>query len=333
MRPVARRLDFWHIAGTACLAATLAACQTETASNAKNADTVATADSATLDSIPEARPDPVPVSITDSTTMVLSVLPAAPGTPLTGKAAALADRAVFVPLTQRWFMARMVDGLPSMDIGRIDGGVGTTESARVALIRMLAERSPILPGMSFVLHAAGGPRVATVTGLATSGRRIIARLDVPAFASGEPALPVEWRGDPAVPPHRVSRRDCGPGDDAAIERTVARYVTSRDSAVSVLRGCFGRFRALITVRPLTITPESIERVILVKPNGTTQNGRLRDLSYPLHELVSVLDMDGDGTQEIIVHSFRPAMETWAALRMTDSIAFTRFASGYTIEKR
>jgi hypothetical protein len=47
----------------------------------------------------------------------------------------------------------------------------------------------------------------------------------------------------------------------------------------------------------------------------------------------VLDIDGDGTQEIVVHSFRPAMETWAALRMTDSVAFTRFASGFTVEKR
>jgi hypothetical protein len=64
-----------------------------------------------------------------------------------------------------------------------------------------------------------------------------------------------------------------------------------------------------------------------------QRGRLRDLSYPLHALVSVLDIDGDGTQEIVVHSFRPAMETWAALRMTDSVAFTRFASGFTVEKR
>ena len=333
MRPVARWPAFRHISATACLIATVAACQSDTASTGKGAVTVTSADSATLDSIPAERPDSVPVAVTDSTTVLLSLLPAVSRTPLTGEAAALADRAVFAPLTQRWFMARMVDGTPSMDIGRIDGGVGTTESARAALLRMLTERSPILPGMSFVLHASGGSRVATVTGLATSGRRIVARLDVPAFGSGEPALPLEWRGDPAVPTHLVSRRDCEPGDNAAIERTVARYVASKDSAVAVLRGCFGRFRALVTVRPLAITPESVERVILVKPDGTMQKGRLRDLSYPLHQLVSVLDIDGDGVHEIIVHSFRPAMETWAALRMTDSIAFTRFASGYTIEKR
>ena len=67
--------------------------------------------------------------------------------------------------------------------------------------------------------------------------------------------------------------------------------------------------------------------------GGTRSGRLRDLSYPLHELVAVLDIDADGTSEIVVHSFRPNMETWAALRMTDSVAFTRFASGFTVEKR
>ncbi len=309
------------------------ACQGGQPATVGTSDTVVNADSATRDSIPEERPDSVPTVVTDSTTVLLSLLPAASDGTLSGEAASLAERAVFVPRTQRWFMTRMVESVPSMDIGRIDGGVGTTDGARAALIRMLAERSPILPGMSFVLHTRNGSRVATVTGLATSGRRIVARLDVPPFDIGDLALPVEWRGAPAAPPHQVSRKDCPPGDRVAIDRTVARFVVSKDTAVSVLRGCFGRFRALITLRPLTVTPESSERVILVKPDGGTQRGRLRDLSYPLHDLVSVLDIDGDGTDEIVVHSFRPAMETWAALRMTDSVAFTRFASGYTIEKR
>jgi hypothetical protein len=309
-------------------------CQREAAIPIGDADSASPTPAATLgDSIPEERPDTIPVASVDSATVLLSLLPAPAGGALTGEAASLAERAVFAPRTQRWFMARMVDSLPSMDVGRIDGGVGTTESARVALMQVLAERSPVTPGMSFILHARGGSRVATVTSLTTSGRRIIARLDVPAFAADERALPVEWRGAPAYHPHAVTRAECTAGDSAAIERTVAKYVPSKDSAVSVLRGCFGRFRALVTVRPTTITPESGERVILVKPDGKTQRGRLRDLSYPLHELVSVLDIDGDGTQEIVVHSFRPAMETWAALRMTDSVAFTRFSSGFTIEKR
>ncbi len=318
---------------SASLIAVATACQGGQPATVGTSDTVASADSATRDSIPEERPDSLPAAVTDSTTVLLSLLPAAAGGALSGDAASLADRAVFVPRTQRWFMARMVDSIPSMDIGRIDGGVGTTDGARAALTRMLAERSPILPGMPFVLHTRGGSRVATVTGLATSGRRIVARLDVPAFDTGELALPMEWRGAPAVQPHRVSRTDCLPGDSLAIDRTLARFVASKDTAVSVLRGCFGRYRAVITVRPLTVTPESSELVLLVKPDGGTQKGRLRDLSYPLHALVSVLDIDGDGTHEIVVHSFRPAMETWAALRMTDSVAFTRFASGYTLEKR
>ena len=294
-----------------------------------------TADSATPlpDSIPEERPDTVPAPVTDSTTVLLSLLPAAAGGALTGDAASLAERAVFVPRIQRWFMARMIDSVPAMDIGRIDGGVGTTEAARTALVRMLAERSPIVPGMSFIMYGRAGAVVATVVELRTSGRRIIARLDAPGFDSTERARPVEWRGVPAVPPHAVTRTECPPGDSAAIEAAIAKYVPTTEDAVSVLRGCFGRFRALVTVRPLDITPESVERVILVRIDGRTQRGRLRDLSYPLHELHSVLDVDGDGTQEIVVRSFRPAMETWAALRMTDSVAFTRFASGFTIENR
>lgn len=327
------------LVGAGCLLVGAAACQRESAAVDRPAGAtaarvdVAVIDSFTLDSIPDERPDTVPAVVIDSTTVLLSLLPLAAGGELSGEANSLADRAVFPPRTQRWFMARMADGVASMDIGRIDDGIGSSDAARVALLRMLAERSPIVPGMSFIVHALGGSRVATVTGLTTSGRRIVAQLDVPPFDQGEVALPVEWRGAPAVQPHAVSRTGCAPGDSAAIERGVAKYVATKDTAVSVLRGCFGRFRALVTVRPIAITPESSERVILVGADGGTHRGRLRDLSYPLHELLSVLDIDGDGVQEIVVHSIRPAMETWAALRMTDSTVFTRFASGYTVEKR
>lgn len=311
-----------------------AACQAEPAVEQKVPAAPAVAvDSSTPDSIPEERPDTVPVVPDDSTTVLLALLPAAAAGELSGDAASLAERAVFAPRTQRWFMARMIDSAPAMDIGRIDGGIGTTEAARAALVQMLAARSPILPGMSFIMHGRAGAVVATVLELRTSGRRIVARLDAPAFDSTERARPVEWRGAPAVSPHAVVRTECAAGDSAAIETAIAKYVPTRDDAVSVLRGCFGRFRALVTVRPLEITPESVERVILVRADGRTQRGRLRDLSYPLHELQSVLDIDGDGTQEIVVRSFRPAMETWAVLRMTDSVAFTRVASGFTIEKR
>jgi hypothetical protein len=103
--------------------------------------------------------------------------------------------------------------------------------------------------------------------------------------------------------------------------------------VSVVRGCFGDFRALISLRPLDISPDSVERVVLVRADGTTRSGKVRDLSYPLHDLRSTLDIDGDGVNEIVVRSYRMSMDTWAALRMTDSITFTRFANGFTVEYR
>jgi hypothetical protein len=126
---------------------------------------------------------------------------------------------------------------------------------------------------------------------------------------------------------------CSTTDVDAVERAIANYGAGSDNVLTVLRGCFGDFRALVVIRPREITPETTERVVLIRQNGTTRSGKLRDLSYPLHELQHVLDVNGDGTNEIVVRSFRPAMETWAALRMTDSITFTRFASGFTIEKR
>jgi len=290
-------------------------------------------ETAVTDSAPDERPDSVRSTPADNVTMILALLPAPRGSALDGVAAALAERAVFAPRTQRWFIARAADdGTLALDVGRIDGGVGSGDVERMEFHRMLAARSPVQQGMTFTVHTPQTALVATVTGLMLNGRRIVARLDTPPNL-GVAVAPVEWRGQPGAPLRESARTPCLPGDSAAIEAAIARFTSSRTDSVSSLRGCFGAFRAIITVRPRDITPESVERVIMVRTTGAIRSGKLRDLSYPLHELLAVTDIDGNGTQEILVHSFRPAMETWAALRMTDSVAFTRFASGFTIEKR
>jgi len=323
-----------RLLGAAAFTLALAACRAPDGGASVGAQTAASVDSLpAVDTAAGERPDTVPAPPLDSTTVMLALLPAAAQTPLDGASAALAERAVFVPRTQRWFMARVVDSAAAVDIGRIDDGVGQSAAVQDALVRMLSARSPIQPGMPFTLHGPSGAMNATVTDLRLTGRRIVARLSRPADATVSTAMPVEWRGIPPRPPRSASAAACDAGDTTAIAAAIARYTPAPTESLSVLRGCFGTFRALIAIRPLEITPESIEKVVLVRANGKTRGGRLRDLSYPLHELVSVLDVDGDGTHEIIVHSFRPAMETWAALRMTDSVSFARFASGFTVEKR
>lgn len=280
------------------------------------------------------RPDTVPPPPIDSTTVMVALLPASSQSALDGLSAALAERAVFVPRTQRWFMARLIDSAPAVDIGRIDDGVGQSPAAQAALVRMLAARSPIQAGMPFTLHGPSGAVTGTVADLRVTGRRIVARLNLTTAVQLGSAMPVEWRGLPPRPLRSsVAVTACEPGDTTAITAAIARFTPAKTESLSVLRGCFGAFRALIAIRPLEITPETVERVVLVRANGKTRSGRLRDLSYPLHELISVLDVDGDGRHEIIAHSFRPNMDTWTALRMTDSVSFARFASGFTVEKR
>ena len=306
----------------------------EHSADARAALPKASADSARdADSIPEERPDTIRIAPPDSATMMLVMLHPAPNTPLDGEAAAMAERAVFAPLTQRWFIARVIDSALAMDIGRIDGGVGTTELARDAFARMVDSRSPIQRGMPFTVHTPTGSAGARVTDFRVSGRRIVALLDVPLPDSTDGAVPVEWRGAPPVPIRTASAPLCAAGDTTAILASIAKYPAVPKKAVSVLRGCFGDFRALIAVRPLEISPDSVERVVFVRADGTTRSGKLRDLSYPLHELRSILDIDGDGVNEIVVHSYRMSMDTWAALRMTDSVSFARFASGFTVEHR
>lgn len=313
----------------------LVACRAREAGAPAGAQTAVSADSLpAVDTAAGERPDTVPAPPVDSTTVMLALLPAPPQAPLDAESAALAERAVFVPRTQRWFIARVIDSAPSVDIGRIDDAVGQSPESQAALLRMLEAHSPIQPGMPVTLHGASGPVSATVSELRRAGRRIVARLTLPASATLGMAMPVEWRGMPPRPLRITpAATPCDPGDTTAIATTIARYTPAKTHSISVLRGCFGAFRALIAVRPLEITPETVEKVVLVRANGRTRSGRLRDLSYPLHELISVLDVDGDGTDEIIAHSFRPAMDTWAALRMTDSVSFARFASGFTVEKR
>lgn len=313
------------------LACALVGCRGD-ADSATPAPAVAAVVAPVGDSVPEERPDTVRSLPPDSTTMTLALLPPVPATQLTGPAASMADRAVFAPRSQRWFMARALDSVVAMDIGRIDGGVEASTAAQNAFQQMVAARSPIQAGMTFTMHSRSAAVAASVTSFRLSGRRILAVLDRPALDSTERVAPIEWRGSRTVDV-REAAPTCSAGDGTAIDAAIARFTATAEESLTVVRGCFGAFRAVIAIRPLEITPESVERVVLVRANGTTRAGRLRDLSYPLHELLSVTDVDGDGTQEIVVRSFRPAMETWAALRMVDSITFARFASGFTIERR
>lgn len=285
----------------------------------------------TPDSIPDERPDSVSSTPPDSAVMMLARLPAASGAPLDGAAADMAERAVFAPRIQRWFVARHVDSTLVMDIGRIDGGTGSGDAAREAFGTMVRARSPISAGMTFALHAPDGVQPATIRDIRTIGRRIVAALHTERAVPTDGVFPTEWRGTLPLP--AVSPATCEDRDAPAVLATLSRYTSSSTQAVSAVRGCFGAFRAIVVIRPREITTESADRVLLVRANGQTRAGKLRDLSFPLHDLLSAWDITHDGRDDIVVRSYRPAMETWAALRMTDSVTFTRFASGFTIEKR
>jgi hypothetical protein len=282
------------------------------------------------DSLPDERPDSVTSTPPDSAVMTLALLPAPTARPLNGAAADMAERAVFVPRIQRWFLARQLDSALVLDIGRIDGGVANRDS----FVEMVRATSPITIGLTVTLHAPDGRLAATVRDVRTIGRRIVADLDVAAPLSTDSVFPTEWRGAQApAPVTSAVSSACTDRDAPAVVATLARYTSSPTHTVSSVRGCFGAFRAIVVIRPREITTETVDRVLLVRPTGETRSGKLRDLSYPLHDVLSAWDVTGDGRDDLIVRSYRPAMETWAALRMTDSTTFTRFASGFTIEKR
>lgn len=279
------------------------------------------------------------------------VLPAPPGGPLDDRARALADLAVFAPRTTRWFIARRVDSIQvAADIGRLDAP--RTPGDSLAVARMLAAESPVQPGLPLVVHDWRHHEATEVTVTTAAGRRLVATAHL-ARPGSTPWVVVEARTarSDSLRPWTAPAVPCDPGDGDAIATTVERLLagarrvdpgaittpdTGADSATargSAITGCFGAFRAVVVRRPATAAPDVTEKAWLLRPDGRARTVRLRDLSYPLHDVVGTVDVDGDGTDELLVRSYRPAMETVAALRMTDSVTFTRFASGFTVERR
>jgi hypothetical protein len=295
------------------------------------------------------------------------VLPPPPGGPLDDRARELADLAVFDPRTSRHFIARRVDSIEvAADIGRLDASPGPGDSAAVA--RMLAAASPVQPGLRVVVHDATGSDTTEVTIVTVSGRRIVAtahlaRVSTQPWAVMEVLAPrASTAGDARASAGTAARSadgapstHCTLADSAAVRATIDRLLAgartgaaagadvanratsaSRDDEAtrgSAVIGCFGAWRAVVVRRPVVATPDATERAWLVSPTGAARTARLRDLSYPLHDLLGTLDLDADGVDELLVRSHRTSMETIAALRMTDSVTFTRVVNGYTVERR
>ncbi|MCU0619773.1 MAG: hypothetical protein MUF40_07790 [Gemmatimonadaceae bacterium] len=230
----------------------------------------------------------------------------------------------------------------------------------LAVATMLAATSPVPPGLRVVVHAWRTADSAAVDALGAQGRRLVARVALPQAAPRWAIVEVVPPAGiaPAFAPAGASSRAprpprCDPGDEARIAATIARLLdgarrtdgsaappprpaaaaTGEPATGSALAGCFGDFRAVVVRRPVQVDPDASERAWLVRPDGRARSVRLRDLSYPLHDLLGTLDVDADGIDELVVRSTRPAMETVAALRMSDSVTFTRFVNGWTVERR
>jgi hypothetical protein len=306
------------------------------------------------DSTADERPDSIVSTPASARTAPLVLLPSPRGDALTDAAAAMAVRAVFVPRNERWFLARAINGAWHMDIGRLDGGLGTSTAAGADFQRMAAARSPITKGLTLVMHTDSGPVRAVVQQLSVQGRRITAVVDLPADTSSTSRpLVLEWRGPitaTTLDSLRGARTRCAE-PTAAVRATLTRLVTPRPptadtsgrvptaqgtaTRTSGIAGCFGRWAGVVVTRPVVTgaLDSPSETVRLIRADGTLATGRLRDLSYPHHDVLGTLDVDDDGTQELLVRSYRPAMDTYAVLRMSDSVSFTRLARGFTVERR
>jgi len=257
---------------------------------------------------------------------------------------------------ETWFLAAARGQRPLLDIGRVDTDVHDPRR-RAAYLDAVRALAPIQPGTRFRLRGGWGAADATVNGYDVWNGRIVATLDSLqpvdslAHASGGWLATAE-RTDSM----RVARVDsCVRQDTSAALK--ARVAAVRDSLEQSLRalpppplprlvntehvvatqvvGCFGGARRLALAVDLRAgNNEWIrERMVLIDTTGAVQTLRVDDLRFKGHDLLSALDGDEDGVDEIAARGLAQAMGGTVVLHLVAPTRLQRLAGGFAWESR
>lgn len=249
----------------------------------------------------------------------------APAIARVGKLSPLADSIaatlVFELRTQREFLAASRAKRVLLDLGRVDAPLKTPqrEHAFEEAVKVL---SPVHIGDRFRLHGSWGQDDATVVSFDQWNGRIVGVMHVPArvdsIANGKAALvALAIRADSATP--AVTDTSCA--RDSISAGLSYRLSFLKDSILRVLQndtvkmaprllkslhaqksqaiGCFGKGRVLMFVAQYAGDYEYYHQIAgLVDTTGKMTPIRVSDLRFKVHDPLSVLDVDGDGVDDI-----------------------------------
>lgn len=275
----------------------------------------------------------------------------------------IADKLVFPPVTQGWFLAAARGKRMLIDIGRVDVEV-RRDPARLDAFKLAVDaRSPFPKGTRFRLRGPWGADDAQISGFDTWNGRIVATVStsprVDSMAKVVEPLPataqlVESATDAVsdtacvrgpLPPALETRvklvRDSLEQQLRTTERPpYERLMKSLKSRTTFAPGCFPRGRVIVIATLWAGEYEWVrETVVLLDDAGALTPLRLRDYRFRGHEAIYALDGDGDGIDDIATRGYGPNLGGTSVLRLVDGNTpkeprrLERMATGFAWEIR
>ena len=275
----------------------------------------------------------------------------------------IAEKLVFPPVTQSWFLAAARGKRMLVDIGRVDMEV-RRDPARLAAYKLAVEaRTPFPTGTRFRLRGPWGADDATITGFDTWNGRIVAtvattpRVDSLA-ATVEPLPATAQLVDSASEALTDTACVRGPLSEAlearvklvrdSLEQTLLaterppyeRLMKSLKSRSTSAAGCFPRGRVVVIATLWAGEYEWVrEVVVLLDDAGALTPLRLRDYRFRGHEAIYAMDGDGDGVDDLATRGYGPNLGGTSVLRLVDGRTpkdprrLERMATGFAWESR
>jgi hypothetical protein len=286
---------------------------------------------------------------------------------LSPAADSVAQRLVFVPANQVWFLAAAREDRLLLDVGRVDLEVRKDSARRAAYQEAVAARSPVRVGARVRLYGPWGAEDATVSGFDTWNGRIVATLAASPRVDSLARTPKRHPGAAKAPTPLVAAAaladtsreptadSCAraPLPAALVQRAdsvrdsvaqqllaaamppIERLAETAQIASSRVNGCFGPTGRLLMLVSLRAggTEYVRERVVAVNDSGRVTPLRVTDYRFTAHEALAAFDADGDGVDDLAAKGASHTTGGTVILKLVGGRKLERLTSGFAWESR
>lgn len=282
--------------------------------------------------------------------------------PLSPLADSVARLLVWAPRTQTWFAVAARGKRMVVDLGRADLDPRKSGALDSAYREATLRTANVPVGARVRVRGAWGSDEATVAGYGWANGRIVAELAVsprldslarrgwllpgvarrlPPAAPGDTAAALApdscTRG--TIPPALAERADIV-RDSLALwlfEHQAPPFerftdLTRVESSRTV--GCFGVGRLALVVSLRAGANEWLrQRAVILDDSGRVRPLAVKDLRFRAHELLTALDADGDGIDDVATRAVAERSGAISILRLVDGKRLERLAAGFAWESR